>query len=419
VYPGYIAGGRTRQVVNGLLEKVRILWVKIRLMLPPSLQRALMPRLNEGKEIVRLVIKPLMPVYELRGQGKGGPLTVTYAGLDYAKPFLKDILFSDEPIEKKVGQIPFWHHQDLVEWPSGDIVVVEATKHLVRRLPRQNAIVLPQYVHHVLDVQGDWQDVKGRFRKSVRHELRLTRKFGYEYEVSRDDQDFQLFYRDMYLPTMNSRHGDLASPMSGSESHSLFRQGLLFLVKREGRPVCGSVCQIEEDTVRLMIMGVLKGDQQLMNEGAVGALNALRIEWANQQGYKAVNFLGSGIPRLNGGMFQHKRKWGTAILVPPHLHRQIWIGIRKNTPAVSRLIKDNPFITVDEGGRLHGLIAVDNLGDATEEKRLEWEKRYATPGLNSIIIRSVADLAKGPANQSDDVGLVIPVPLSSGVGNRQ
>lgn len=406
-------GGKV--VVSRLSEYARILWIETQSKSPPFVQRAVIPRLHEAKEIARLLARPYLPVCQLQGQGQGGPLTVTHIGLDYAKPFLNDLLFVEEPMELRGKEIPFWHYDELVSSPSSDLIIVEATRHLIRKLPRRNAAVLPQYVHHILDVRGDWQDVKSRFRKSVRHEFRLTRKYGYEYEVSHDGRDFELFYDDMYLPTMRDRHGALASPMPPGEAYQYFRHGLLFWVKRDGRRVCGSICQIAQGTVICMVMGVINGDQQLIDQGVVGALNCLRIQWANEQGYKAINFLGSGIPRLSGGMFQHKRKWGTAICVPPHLNRQIWIGIRRSTPAVSQFFRENPLIVVDEDGKLHGLITVDDPHDISAETKEEWEKRYATPGLSSLLIRSVNDLA-GPSNRND-VGLVVPILSHAGAGD--
>lgn len=405
--------GRTDELkgelmVNKSLDLIRNLWIKARVGARPSLQRAVIPRLHEAKEIIRLLARPYLPVYQMQGQGHGGPLRVTYIGLEFTKPVLKSMLFAGNPVEQQVGRIPFWRYDELANLSSSDILIIHAAKHLIRKLPRQNAIVLPQYVHHILDIQGNWQDVKSRFRKSTRYELRTTRKYDYQYKVSHDDQDFEMFYHDMYLPTMKVRHGSLVTLMPVSEAYQYFRHGILFLVRRDEQCVCGSICHIEQDTVHYMIVGVINGDQQLINEGALGALNCLRIQWANQRGYKAVNFLGSGIPRLNGGMFQYKRKWGTAVSVPPHLHRQIWIRVCRITPAVSQFLKENPFIVVDEKGGLHGLITVDDIHDVSDETKKEWEKDYVTPGLSSLLIRSVSDFAKEPAyvNNPD---LVIPI----------
>jgi hypothetical protein len=327
--------------------------------------------------------------------------------LDFTKSFLKSILFEGDPEEEQVAQIPFWRYDEIAKLSSSDIIIVEAAKHLIRKLAYPNASVLPAYVHHILDIRGDWQDVRKRFRKSVRHELRLTRKYGYVYEISHASRDFEMFYHDMYLPTMEASHGDLASPVPFNKAYQRFRQGLLFLVKRDGQRVCGSVCYLEQGMIHFVIMGVIDADRQLIREGAIGALNCLRIQWANQRGYKAVNFLGTN-PFLNDSLFQFKRKWGTAISVPPHLHRQIWIQVRRLTPAVSQFLKETPFVVIDGDSKLHGLVTVDDVQSISAEDREKCEKRYATPGLNDLLIRSVDNWVsdEGDFHNHD---LVIPI----------
>jgi hypothetical protein len=387
--------------MNSVAEFIRNLWIKARLKAPPSVQRTLIVRLHKVKEIVRFVVRPYLPVYQISGQGQGGPLDVTYAGLEYAKPFLKSLLFAEDPVEQRVGQIPFWRRDELANLSSGDVIVVEAARHVIDKLPRQKAIVLPQYVHHILDVRGDWQDVRGRFHRSVRnYELRLMRKYDYQYAVSHDDRDFEEFYRQMYSPTMDDRHGELSSLLSFTEAYQYFRQGWLFRVTRDGTWVSGAVCHPAQNTVWVDIGGVRDADLQLIKEGAMAALYYVAIHWANQHEYDAVNFLGSG-PYMGIGMFQYKRKWGGTISVPPHLHRQIWIKVRRSTPAVSRFLKETPFVVVDGNGKLHGLIVVDDLHSVSDEIREGWEKQYATPGLSSLLIRPVGYFTEDLTSASD------------------
>jgi hypothetical protein len=114
------------------------------------------------------------------------------------------------------------------------MVIVEGAKHVMRRLPHRNAIVLPEDVHPILDVRGDWQDVMGRIHKSARRGFRAIDIYGYQYETSHDVRDLEPFYHDMYVPTMKNRHGALASLVSLHEAQQYFRHGMLFFVKREG-----------------------------------------------------------------------------------------------------------------------------------------------------------------------------------------
>lgn len=396
---------------------IRNLWFKARLNAPPVVQQRIIPWLQETKETAQLLTKPYLPIYQLQGSTQSGPLTVAFAGREYTKEFFKSFLFTETPVEKQVGQAPFWATNKLVNWPS-DIVIVEAAKYLIGKLPDQNAIVLPRVVYHTVDVRGSWEEVRSRFRKNTRkYILRLIRKYGYEYELSHNDQDFEQFYHHMYLPTMNDRHGELSIPISINEAYRYFQSGCLFRIMREGEWVSGVVCHPEQKVLITDIHGVKNADVQLANEGATSATYYAAIQWANEHGFEAVGMVGSR-PYLESGAFQHKRRWGSAVSIPSDLHKRIWIKIQCITPAASHFLVKNPFVVVDKDNRLHGLIVVDDPSNVPSETKTEWEDRYATPGLDSLLVRSVRSFAQEPATIQQPE-LVIPIPLRSGVEVRQ
>jgi hypothetical protein len=400
-----------------LLQIVREAWIKTQLNAPRPVQRE-MPHLHAFKEIARLLSRPKLTVVEMRGRRSGGSLTVVYAGLEYAKPFLKEILFDTEPEEQIVDRVPFWRCRELAATPSADILIVAGSKHLIRRLPRQRAIVMPEFVRHVLDVRGDWQDVQRRFRKTVhKNDLRRIRKFGYDYDVSHDDRHFREFYHQMYLPTMQARHESMSMPTDFDEAYQYFRHGMLFRIKRAGEWVAGGVCHAQGNALLLDVIGVRDADTQLIEEGAMAARYYAAIHWANRNGFKEVNFLGSS-PFLSAGQFQYKRKWGTAIHVPPHLHRQIWMKINRSTPAVSQFLKANPFVVVDVSGNLDGLISVDERRGVTPEAKAEWDNRYATPGLRSLVVRAIDDFIDKAASTVEPETSV-PLALQAGLENKR
>jgi hypothetical protein len=397
--------------LNKLAEFIHNFWIKAQLQAPPYVQQGLMPRLHESKELIRLLIRPQLPVYQLKGYNEAGPLGVTYVGLGFARPVLTSLLFTDIPSEQEVDRIPFWQLEKLANLSKGDVVIIEATKQLVNRLPRQHALVLPEFVRHILDVQGTWDEVQSRFRKTVqKNDLRRIRKYGYEYDVSHNDQDFNEFYHQMYLPTMQDRHNNLSMPTPYYEAYQIFRHGYLFRLKRDGVWVAGGVCHPEQKVLLLDIIGVRHADAQLIQEGAMAARYYAAIHWANQHGYSGVNFLGSG-PYLKEGQFQYKRKWGTQVFIPPHLHRRIWLKVNQATPAVIHFLQENPLIVVDEQEHLHGLITVEDMRQVTPEAKAEWEKLYGTPGLQSLRIRSAGHLVPRTTKMHDSE-IIIPLSLS-------
>lgn len=78
--------------------------------------------------------------------------------------------------------------------------------------------------------------------------------------------------------------------------------------------------------------------------------------------------------------------------VPAHEHKRIWIGIQRDTPAVSQFLKSNPCVIVDGKEELQGLVVTDDPGGVTPKAEATWHKLYATPGLAGLRTRSVTDL---------------------------
>lgn len=402
--------------MSKLVEWTRWMLLEAKLAAPPIVQRTVIPHLYEVKDILGLLIKPYLTTYQWRGRTEDGTLTVSFAGREFTRMSLKSSLFTEGPVEKMIGRVPLWSLDKLADSPS-DLIIVEAPRCLIRKLPRQSAIVLPRVVNHIVDVGGDWQDVRSRFRKNTRkYLLRLMRKYGYEYDVSHDCQEFEQFYHHMYVPTMRNSHGELCTLMTIQEAYRYFRHGWLFRVIRDGDWVSGMVCHSQQEVLFTDIIGVKNSDAQLMKEGAESAAYYAVFQWANQHKYKAVNMLWTR-PYIKGGTFQHKRRWGAAISVPLDFHKQFWIKARHNTPPVSKFLIENPCVIVDENAELHGLIIVADPYSVSAETRQEWEKTCATPGLNSLLIRPVSDFAKGPRDINDP-NLVIPGPFNYAKGGE-
>lgn len=377
------------------MDIVQQLWNRVELNAPPILERALIPRVYEFRDLARPLLKPYLDVEELRGQGNGGPLTVTYVGLDYGKWHLKRVMFAAEPEEIAKEPVSVWHPDEVAHAPDSDIVIVAASQRLIRNLPRQNALVLPLYVDHLVDIREDWEAIKKKLCESrtVRSEMRAVSKYGYTYEISYDEKDFEMHYHTMYLPTMEKRHGDAAIVVSKEEAKQHFRRGCLFLVKRDGHVVGGALGRTQGETVRFIYLGITDADEQLMKERVIGAMNFLRIHWAHQAGYKRVDLLGCP-SYLDMGIFQYKRKWGTTISIPPNSHEQVWFGFQRDTPAVHQFLKDNPCIIVDENGDLQGLVVVDDADKSDPETKARLRKKYYTPGMKDVLICSVTDLLR-------------------------
>lgn len=377
--------------MNKLIKLIDWLWLEAQLASPPLIQDRIISSLHQFKDLARLLLRPYLTIYQWQGQGEGGFLTVNYAGLGYTSSFLKSILFIEEPIETIIGKWPIWRISDLTNLSTGDIIFVEADKHLVHKLPSRRSLILPFYVYLILDLRGSWEDLQKRFHQSVRsQDLRRVRKYGYEYEVSHKDRDLEMFYHDMYLPTLTAVHGKLASPISLQRTRQYFRYGVLFLVKRDGQYVSGSLCSTQNGLVDYISIGVLKADRELMREGAQGAAFYAMVHWSNQQGYEKINF-GGCWPYIAEGVFRYKNKWGSAAKLLPWQNKRLWMRVQHQTPPVFEFLKNNPCVFISEG-ELQVLVVIENPKCVTTEAEAKWRKEYIMPGLKDLFVCSVVDL---------------------------
>jgi hypothetical protein len=382
--------------MNGLSQLIRKLWIEGQLQMP-----ILMPYLHEVKEFIWM--RPYLTIHRLQGRNQGGPLTIDCVGLNNIPSVLEHLftdyrttlfkrLFTDEPSAQEIGRLPLWQKSKLINYTDSDLTIVLGNRHFIRYLYNQNGIVIPCSVTMVLNVQGDWEEVIQRVHKSVRqNQLRLIRKFGYESEMSRRKEDFDLFYHQMYKPTVLARHGRLASPMSVKEAYQNFQHGCLHLVKRNHSYVGGTLCYLQGDTVIGRLLGVINADAKLIEQEIFTACYYEVLHWANQRGYKYVSF-GDCAPFLADGLFQYKRRWGAIITYTNFSHHWMWLKINQNTPAVRQFFKNTPLIVVGPKGRLQGLIVIDDVDPITAAAQQEWQKLYATPGLDDLLVRPVNDL---------------------------
>jgi hypothetical protein len=374
-----------------LFETGHKLWIDAQLRAPTWVQNSLFPALYSAKDVA-VNLKPFITIHSLWRHNPGGPLTIDYIGLHH-KPDFTNALFTGPPTLIGLNRIPLWQIGDWVRSSPADMVVVVSSKHLVRTLPRYNTVVLPFLITMTLDVRGSWVEVRARLRKSVRkNELRLMRKYNYQPEITTRDEHFDLFYHHMYVPTVELRKGELASPMSKREAYQYFKYAsLLQLVKRDGQYVAGGLSYIQGGLVKFRLMGILNADPNLFHEGALAACYHAIVKWANQNGYQGVVY-GECVPRLRNGVFQYKRKWGGAVSYSDKAHKLIWLKIQRDTPAVRQFLLDNPLIVCDEQRQLHGLIVIEDHTNILSAEQEEWEDQFATPGLKSLLIRSTDDI---------------------------
>ncbi|GIK37147.1 MAG: hypothetical protein BroJett011_09800 [Chloroflexota bacterium] len=358
----------------------------------PIVQRAIVPHLNKVKSMGRTLLKPYLNVYQWQGEAQSGSLSVLYAGSDGSNDFLKELLFTQKPTQQPLEPLP--HHRifELIDNTSSDLIIIQANKELINRLPRQSSIRLPQFVSWVINVQGNPEELRLRIPKNMRKDVtRLMREYGYEYEVSYDEQDFDNFYYEMYLPSIKHLHGDLVEPTPYTEAYQYFKHGWLYKIIREGEYICGRLVYVRQGVLYLKLIGLKDADLKLRREGIHHATTYPLLLEANKQGFKFVN-LGLTAPFSGLNLFQHKRRWGAAIEATPYDMNQYWFHFCRATPAVTQFMFNNSLVCLDEVDDFCGLLVVDNPASLDVDTLKKLRHLYLVPGMKDLHVCTMADL---------------------------
>jgi hypothetical protein len=206
---------------------------------------------------------------------------------------------------------------------GADIVLAEVHRWMAARFYRAGWLIVP----HSVRWQGEMSSIPPKDRShGLRENLRKIKKQGFVLEQATREEDWEEFYATMVGPQALARHGSTAWIPSRRLLGEFARAGILHMVVRGGERVAG-ICTIPRgDALWLAISGVRGGDPMLMRQGAGFAVIALTVEWARDQGYRALDAGRTG-PFVNDGLQQFKRRWGLTPVVDPLAHvAAVWIG---------------------------------------------------------------------------------------------
>ena len=171
----------------------------------------------------------------------------------------------------------------------------------------------PQNVKQVVDITGSWEEVRKQFHRTKRHLVnRLEASQEFNFRISNDPKDLELFYHRMFVPHTQRQFGNYAVIESYEAMRKSFKSGFLLLLESEGRAIAAFLCAIKDGVLSYRRAGVLDGDERHVQSGAQTALYYYQIRLACERGLRAVNLMYSK-PSLNEGVYRSKREWGAAV----------------------------------------------------------------------------------------------------------
>jgi hypothetical protein len=131
-----------------------------------------------------------------------------------------------------------------------------------------------------------------------------------------------------------------------------------------------------------LILGVKDGNPDYVRDGALTALYYFMICFAQEAGYKWINFGGSRA-FLNDGVLQHKKKWEMKISGKSDVYFRM--QITSVSDSVKSFLWNNPFIFKDNG-QLNSAVFWADKQPLNENSMQDLCKRYSFPGISKLIL---------------------------------
>lgn len=341
-------------------------------------------------------------LYVIEGKEKhsGVALRTIYAGEEEMLNYLARLIYAGRPVIDRKDDILSWnfnggHYNRRFK---GDMAFVMTSRLFMEKLRKMGYFILPEWIGESMKLDRHsrpWDGLSANTREFVRKTRARIKKYGYSYRVSYDNDDFDNFYRNFYVPSTEDRHKDLAEVQSYDYLKAVFKRGGLLFLHNGAKPL-GAVLFIVDSfgVFHFFVWGVLKGEEKHLSDAVGHALYYFSITWASEQGLKEYNFGGSR-PFLNDGILQYKKKWGACVQDNPWLTSVVGLKINNiESAGVRSFLENNSFITVEREGPVSFVFRCDEARPTGEDIDAAIN-RLKLRGLKKMLVLSPAKAGEG------------------------
>jgi len=307
----------------------------------------------------------------------GKPLCILFAGGDSNKNYISKLVFDSACRETSAGKLYLPHILYLLHRNSRNCDLAFIEGHHLHQLLYQSAkdFYIPLWVESCVELP-----LKAT-SKGAKEDLRRARKHHLTYELSTDIEALRDFYNNMYLTTIQARHGEAKVSSSFEEIANVVneRDNTLLLIKHEETTIAGVVIQML-DIPRLWIGGIRNSSEIYRRMGAVGATYHFPAEYLTERGYQQMS-LGRSRSFFNDGLMQYKGKWNH------HLTDfdtdGLIIKALTMSDALSGFLTNQPFARIVRG-KLHATAFIDASYQSSKHTLKEVNTARSLQGVESM-----------------------------------
>ena len=362
--------------------------------LPPRLRNAADPFVISYRLLRRL--RPEVWIVTGEEQGSHLPLSVCiYAATSQDKNYLFELIFGSTFQACYLGRTWLWNvFRTIPQEASGCSMVFAEVHQSHLELIGPGGMVIPTWMSAEINLPRPRSVMKSN---SVLCDLRKIRDNALECGITRDEQRFDDFYQNMYLPYVKGRYGNCALLPSREILKSQLDDGNLILVKKKGEYISGMLLNYGGARPSLRVLGVRDGNRDLVRDGAISAAFEFSLEHLETKGCRKVN-PGPSRAFLHDGVLRFKRKWSQTI--SPSMAGKFLMKVTYDTAATRAFLQNNPFI-FERFGQLRGAVFLNGGSPPAPGVFQEMSKEHFHSGLSELIVCCFAPSGGAPGQETE------------------
>jgi hypothetical protein len=292
------------------------------------------------KNLARLCL----PVYQFESD----TTKIAYAGYSSIKKnYYARMLLNKYNHHSFKGLRWFWQIPGLIKSYNLDMVISEVSQIAYNHFQKSNGYIVPEWVIMRININRPISEICQRNVSDFSDVKRRIRKYGLTYEILPEKTNINYFIDKFYLPYITKRHKEEAWIEDLNTICKSCPSPILMAIKEEGEIVGAALFRNSEESLYLMRLGLIDGNEEYRRHGVIGAIYYFGMLEGQRMGCRYLD-VGGTRPFLTDGLTKFKIGLGAEFVSKqPPTREFLWFGVNEHSIVASEFIRRNPVMHVN------------------------------------------------------------------------
>lgn len=329
-----------------------------------------------------------LTLYEGKLRGSDTILRCWTVGTTHFPADYRSRVYDGEPRTVRVLRLPFFYIGRYLRSRAHtyDLFVGVKPIHRSAVLDAHATYCGPSLITQEIDTSGGWDAVASNMARAKRNWVnRFKANPDLVIEVSREPEDLRFFYDRMLMPYVTRRFGVLGDYDSFERIEKMFKLGgFLMFISKDGKRIAASLCQMNDKMISYNRVGLLDGDESLLETGALMAVYHGHVQLAIEHQLPLLD-LKQSRPFLKDGVYDNKARWGARVTRYAQAWTQVHYLIPRPSASVANAFEICPVIVYD-GQQLRALVGYTAEPQPSQKDLQKHIKQYYLQGIQRVTV---------------------------------